>query len=43
MELIITLCIVGFAGFIIYKNVKKSSSGECNCSSCHAKCPSRKE
>ncbi|MBP1888857.1 ferrous iron transport protein B [Clostridium moniliforme] len=42
MEIIITAGIVILAAFIIYKNVKKSSSGQCNCGSCNKNCPSRK-
>lgn len=42
MEIIVTIGIAAIAAYIIYKNVKKSSKGECNCGSCHKKCPSRK-
>lgn len=38
-EIIITIAILAAAGFIFYKNVKKSSKGECNCGSCSAHCP----
>jgi hypothetical protein len=31
IEIIITLVIVFFAGFIIVKSLKNSSKGECNC------------
>lgn len=43
MEILITAVIVVIAAYIIYKNVKKSSKGECNCGSCHKNCPSRKK
>ncbi|MBK1813680.1 FeoB-associated Cys-rich membrane protein [Clostridium sp. YIM B02505] len=33
MEILITLIIVALAGFILFKNVKSSAKGECNCSS----------
>jgi len=39
VELIITAIIICAAGFIFYKNVKKSSKGECNCGSCSTSCP----
>lgn len=39
MEILITIGIVILAAFIIYKNIKKSSKGECNCGSCSSKCP----
>ncbi|MGL5414058.1 MAG: FeoB-associated Cys-rich membrane protein [Clostridium sp.] len=42
IEIIITGLIVIVAAFIIYKNVKKSSKGGCNCGDCHKSCPSRK-
>ncbi|MGG7177071.1 FeoB-associated Cys-rich membrane protein [Clostridium paraputrificum] len=42
MEIIITIGIVALAGFIIYKNIKTSSKGNCNCGTCSKSCPSRK-
>ena len=42
MEIVITLVIVAFAAFILYKNFKKSSKGQCNCGCCSKDCPSRK-
>ncbi|MBD7911367.1 MULTISPECIES: FeoB-associated Cys-rich membrane protein [Clostridium] len=42
MEILITGAIVLIAGFIIYKNVKNSSKGKCNCGDCSKNCPSRK-
>lgn len=46
MEFLITALIIIAALFIIYKNLKKSSKGQCSgCSGCKAKgsCPSRKD
>jgi hypothetical protein len=42
MEILITGAIVIVAGFIIYKNVKNSSKGKCNCSDCSKSCSLRK-
>jgi ferrous iron transport protein B len=39
VEIIITAVIVAAAGFIFYKNLKKSTKGECNCGSCSSSCP----
>jgi FeoB-associated Cys-rich membrane protein len=39
VEILITLIIVAFAGFTIYKTVRKSSKGGCNCGSCSNHCP----
>lgn len=38
-EIIITIIIVGLAGIIIFKSLKNSSKGKCNCgcSGCKAK------
>ncbi len=38
-EIIIAAVLVAAAGFIFYKNFKKSASGECNCGSCSKGCP----
>lgn len=43
MEIIITIGIVALATYIIYKNIRKSSNGDCACSSCSKHCPARKE
>lgn len=43
MEIIITLLIVLLSIFIIFKNILKSSKGDCNCSSCSSQCPKYKE
>ncbi|GAA0070672.1 FeoB-associated Cys-rich membrane protein [Clostridium sardiniense] len=42
MEIAIAIGIAAVAVYIIYKNVKKSSKGQCNCGSCSKSCPSRK-
>lgn len=39
MEIIITIGIIGFAAFILYKNLRKSAKGNCNCGSCSSHCP----
>lgn len=39
VEVIITALILGAAGFIFYKDVKKSAQGKCNCGSCSTNCP----
>ncbi|MEG2288573.1 MAG: FeoB-associated Cys-rich membrane protein [Clostridium sp.] len=38
IEIIITLLIVGFAGFILYKKIGTKTGG-CDCGSCTSKCP----
>jgi NAD-dependent dihydropyrimidine dehydrogenase PreA subunit len=38
-EIIITAVLIAAAGYIFYKNFKKSASGECNCGSCSSSCP----
>ena len=43
IEIIVTGIIVIATIYIIYKNVKKGTKGECNCGTCSAKCPNRKE
>ena len=40
LEIIITLILVVSAGFMLYKNIKKKASGNCNCGSCSTHCPS---
>lgn len=42
MEILITGVILLAAGFIIYKNIKSSSKGKCNCGDCSKSCSSRK-
>ena len=37
IQIFITLLIVAFAGYIIYKNLKVMSSGDCGCENCGAK------
>lgn len=39
VEIIFTILIIAIAVFIFYKNLKKSTSGECNCGSCSKSCP----
>ncbi|MBL4938321.1 FeoB-associated Cys-rich membrane protein [Clostridium sp. YIM B02515] len=39
VEIIITAVILAAAGYIFFKNTKKSASGECNCGSCSKSCP----
>ena len=39
VEIIVTAVIVAAAGYIFYKNLKKSASGKCNCGSCSSSCP----
>ncbi|WP_434642155.1 FeoB-associated Cys-rich membrane protein [Thermoanaerobacterium thermosaccharolyticum] len=39
VEIIITSAIVALAVFILYKNIKKSASGKCNCGNCSSSCP----
>lgn len=39
VEVIITVFILGAAGLIFFKNVKKSAQGKCNCGSCSTSCP----
>ena len=43
MEYVITAIILALVAFIIFKNFKKSAKGECNCSTCSAKCNKRKD
>ncbi|WP_459834817.1 FeoB-associated Cys-rich membrane protein [Clostridium carnis] len=42
MEILITLVIVAVAAFIIFRSIRKSSKGGCNCGSCSSHCPSYK-
>ena len=37
IEILITLMIVAFAGYIIYKNLKTTSTGNCGCGNCSTK------
>lgn len=39
IEIIITAALVVIAALILYKNIKKSASGKCNCGSCSSSCP----
>lgn len=38
-EIIVTVGIIVVAGYILFKNLKKSVSGKCNCGSCSSSCP----
>lgn len=42
MEYVITAIIIALVAFIIFKNLRKSAKGECNCSGCTSKCSKRK-
>lgn len=42
MEYVITAIIIVIVAFIIFKNLRKSAKGECNCSGCTSKCGKRK-
>lgn len=35
IEILITIIICLFAGFIIFKSIKNSSKGKCNCDNCN--------
>lgn len=39
MEIIITIAIGTFTAFIIYRTIRKSSKGSCNCGTCSTHCP----
>jgi hypothetical protein len=39
IEITFTVIVIAIAGYIFYKNLKKSTSGECNCGSCSSSCP----
>ena len=43
MEILITLVIVAFAAYIIFRTIRKSSKGGCNCGSCSNHCPMYEE
>lgn len=43
MEILITIAIALVAVYIIYRNIKKSSKGECTCSTCSKNCPIKQE
>ena len=38
IEILVTAAIVIIALRILYKNIKKKASGQCDCSSCSAHC-----
>ncbi|MHC1721400.1 MAG: FeoB-associated Cys-rich membrane protein [Clostridiaceae bacterium] len=39
IEIIATILIFSLAAFIIYRNIRKKSSGKGSCSSCSKECP----
>lgn len=39
VEVIITVLILAVAGFILFKNLRSSAQGKCNCGSCSTSCP----
>lgn len=43
MEILITILLVGAAGYFIFNNIKKKTSGQCDCGSCTSKCPKYEE
>ena len=43
LEILITALIAITAIYIVYKNISKSSTGECNCGSCSSSCPKYKK
>lgn len=43
MEIIITLGIIFFTAFVVYRTFKKSSTGNCNCGTCSTNCPMYKD
>ncbi|WP_207746518.1 FeoB-associated Cys-rich membrane protein [Clostridium sp. 1001271B_151109_B4] len=43
MEILITAILVIASGYIIFKNIKKSSKGNCNCGSCSSNCSNCKK
>ena len=43
MEIFITALLLLAAGYILYKNIKKSSKGNCNCKGCSSHCPKYKK
>ncbi|MFQ7596451.1 FeoB-associated Cys-rich membrane protein [uncultured Clostridium sp.] len=43
MEIIITAILIIASVYIIFKNIKKSSKGDCNCGNCSSSCPKYKK
>ncbi|WP_370830553.1 FeoB-associated Cys-rich membrane protein [Clostridium sp.] len=43
MEIFITALLVIASGYILFKNIKKSSKGGCNCGSCSSHCSKYKK
>ena len=42
-EVIVTIIIASVAVYILYKNIKKKSSGKCDCGSCSNHCVNKKQ
>ncbi|MCI9302565.1 MAG: FeoB-associated Cys-rich membrane protein [Clostridium sp.] len=43
LEIFITALLIMAAGYIVFKNIKKSSKGNCNCTSCSSHCSKYKK
>lgn len=43
IEILITVAIVGAGGYILYKKVKNTAQGKCDCGSCSSHCPMYEE
>ncbi|MBM6820096.1 MAG: FeoB-associated Cys-rich membrane protein [Clostridium sp.] len=43
MEIFIAALLIIVAGYILFKNIKKSSKGDCNCGSCSSHCSKYKK
>lgn len=38
LQIIITVAIIAFAVYLLFKNVKKNASGQCDCGCCSSHC-----
>ncbi|NMM65004.1 FeoB-associated Cys-rich membrane protein [Clostridium sp. P21] len=38
IEILVTVILVSFAAYILYKNIKKKASGNCDCGCCSNHC-----
>ncbi len=43
MEILITILIFVLVIYILFKNIKASANGKCNCSNCSSKCSKYKK
>ena len=43
IETLFAALIVGTAGYIFYKSIKKKTKGQCDCGSCSQHCPMYEE